>query len=384
MPSVIVAVFVIAYLAVATPADAQTEFETSAPVAILMDAGSGAVYFEKNADRIIAPASMTKIMTAIMVFEALEAGEIRLDDTFRISDDAWRRGGAPSGGSTMFAEVGSDVDIDNLLKELIVHSGNDAAIALAEGLAVSEPAFAARMTERAREIGLSQSVFRNASGLPAENHRSTARELALMARYAIQRFPEEYGRYYSMREFTWNDIRQSNRNPLLGRIQGVDGMKTGFTREAGFGLVASAMRNGRRLIAVVSGTQSADEREREASRLLAWGFRQFRNYELFESGQTIGMARVMGGTRSWTGLIARERVNLMLSDEERKQIEALIVYRGPIRAPVEEGDAVAVLRFAIGPLVLHQVQLYAAHSVEEEGGLLRRAVDNLALIIFGT
>ena len=304
------------------------KFQTKAPFAILMDSRSGTVYFENNADALMAPASMSKIMTMLMVFEGLKSGRLHLNDEFTISENAWRQGGAASGGSTMYAPVNSRVRLEDLMQGVIIQSANDACIAIAEGIAGTEEAFADQMTRRARELGLKRSMFKNANGLPEPEHKVTSRELAQLTRYLIEVFPTEY-RLYSQPDFTWNNIRQQNRNPLLGSYPGADGVKTGYTKESGYGLVGSANRDGRRLIVVVNGLSTAGERAAEARKLLDFGFRQFRSYELFEANETVGDARVWGGTSSWVRLVAREPVRVLLSEQEKPSARTEIVYRGP-------------------------------------------------------
>ncbi|NNF76914.1 MAG: D-alanyl-D-alanine carboxypeptidase, partial [Rhizobiales bacterium] len=299
-------------------------FATDARHAILIDAGTSEVLFEKNADGLMPPASMSKLMTMVMVFEALKGRQLTLEDKFFVSENAWRSGGATSGGSTMYAKVNSDLRLEDLIRGVIVQSANDACIAIAEGLAGSEEAFGEAMTKRARELGLEKSVFKNATGLPDPEHKMTARELAKLARYIIYKLPEFY-KYYSEREFTWNKITQQNRNPLLYMDIGADGLKTGYTREAGYGLVASAVRDGRRLIMVLGGMKSSKARRVEARKLLDWGFRRFRSFVLFQRGQTVGHARVWGGTEGWVQLMSKEPVRVMLTPDERKQVRAEVV-----------------------------------------------------------
>ena len=225
---------------------AEQPYVGKAEEAILLDARTGRVLFEKNADQPVPPASMSKLMTMIMVFEALRSGTLTLDQKFKVSQDAWKRGGAPSGGSTMYAELNSEVALEDLIKGVVVHSANDACIVIAENMAGSEPAFAELMTTRARELGATNATFKNATGLPDPGHQMSVRDLAILARYIINTFPEYY-KYYSIPEFTWNNITQQNRNPLLKDYPGADGMKTGYTKEAGYGLIGSAQRDGRRL-----------------------------------------------------------------------------------------------------------------------------------------
>ncbi len=258
--------------ATATAAAKRDELNLTAPHAILIEAETGGVLYERAADELIPPASLAKLMTGEYVFNEIEQGRIKLTDEYVVSENAWRRGGAPSGGSTMYAAIHSKVPVGDLLRGMIIHSGNDACIVLAEAIAGNETEFAAKMTKRAREIGLSKSVFANSSGLPDPGTKVTTRELGELARYIILRHPEFY-KIYGEREFTWNKIRQQNRNPLLGSMNGADGLKTGFTKEAGYGLVGSAVQNGLRLIVVVNGVKSAKERADEAKKLLDWGFR---------------------------------------------------------------------------------------------------------------
>src|SRR5947209_8154051 len=271
-------------------------FDGDAPTAILIEAASGSVLFEKNADELRAPSSMMKLMTVEVVFHALKEGTIKLSDEYRISENAWRRGGAPAGGSTMFAVLNSKISIDDLLHGAIIQSGNDACIALAEGMAGNERIFAADfMTKRARELGLTKSTFGNSNGLPDPGNKMTVRELAKLARYVILTYPEFY-KLFGEKEFTWNKIRQQNRNPLLNStLEGADGLKTGYTKEGGYGMVGSAVQNGIRLIVVVNGLEDPDDRATEAKKMLEWGFRNFEVRTLIAADQTVGYAKVFGG-----------------------------------------------------------------------------------------
>ncbi len=369
----------------AVPVLSQSEnggFETKAKFAILMDSRSGKVFFEKDANELMAPASMSKIMTMLMVFERLRNGRMRLDDEFTISEDAWRRGGAASGGSTMYAVLNSRVKLRDLMKGVIVQSANDACIAIAEGIAGSEEAFGDMMTKRARELGLEKSTFRNSTGLPHPEHRMTAFELATLARYLIEVFPENY-KLYSEREFTWNNIKQYNRNPLLGSYPGADGIKTGYIREAGYGLVGSAVRSGRRLIVVVNGLRSKSQRGREAQKLLDWGFRKFRQISVFGRGETVSQARVWGGQKAWVALIAKEPVNMLLAAEERNSAQAEIVYNGPLRAPVREGQQIGFIRLSVDGRVVSKQPLFAGSSVDAGDSSWRKALDTVTYMLFG-
>src|SRR6187399_372956 len=263
-----------AALAVCGIAHAQTPppkkeegFQTAAPYAILMDADTGTVLFERNSDKVNPPASMSKLMTTEVVLHAIAEGKLKFDDEMTISENAWRKGGAPSGSSAMFAQLNSRVSVRDLLHGVMIQSGNDACIALAEGIAGSELAFADMMNKRARELGLTQSNFTNSTGLHEPEHKMTARELAKLAQHLIRTYPDTY-KFYAEREFTWNKVRQQNRNPLLAMGIGADGLKTGFTKEAGYGLTGSAVNNGLRLIVVGNGLKSEKERADEAKKLL--------------------------------------------------------------------------------------------------------------------
>jgi D-alanyl-D-alanine carboxypeptidase (penicillin-binding protein 5/6) len=361
-----------------TPAAAQTPkkedtFALSAPYAILIDHESGTVLFEKNADQLMEPSSMAKLMTVEVVFQAIKDGRLNPDDEFLISENAWRRGGAPSHGSTMYAAIHSKVKVIDLLHGAIIQSGNDACIALAEGMAGSEAAFAEIMTKRARELGLTQSTFANPTGLPDPRTHVTARELAKLAQHIIRTYPEFY-RLFGEREFTWNRIRQFNRNPLLATNIGVDGLKTGFTREAGYGIVASAVQNGLRLIAVTNGFKDLKARGEETRKLIEWGFKGFESRPLFADGQTIGDARLYGGARGRVPLIANGSVSLLVPRNSSERVLARVVYTGPVRAPIEKGQQIGQLRVWRGEKVVLEVPLQASEAVGR-GNLSQRAFD---------
>ncbi len=375
--------FALVLLTMGLPAAAQqTSFETLARNAILIDARSGKLFFEKNADEPVPPASMSKLMTMIMVFEGLKSGSLTLDQEFLITENAWRRGGAASGGSTMYAELNSRVKLRDLIQGVVIQSANDACIAIAEGMAGSEEAFAQRMTARARELGLKSAVFRNATGLPDPEHKMSVRELATLAKYIIENFPEYYV-YYSQPEFTWNKIRQQNRNPLLADYPGADGMKTGYTKEAGYGLVGSAVREGRRLIMVIAGLSSLKDRRQEAQKLLDWGFRQFKLVNAYAAGDRVGRARVWGGTANWVDLVTQEDVRLMLSPDEQARLEIQLHYTGPLMAPVRSGEKVGYVRFAADGQVISEIPVLTSGQVEATGNMWRKAFDSILIMAFG-
>ena len=383
LTSLVFAIWSVAVLLWAAPAVAQEAYESKATQAILIDARTGRVLYEKDADASIPPASMSKLMTMIMVFEALKAGKLTLDQTFTVSEDAWRRGGAMSGGSTMYAELKSSIRLEDLIKGVIVHSANDACIVIAEGMAGSENGFAERMTARARELGAKSATFRNATGLPDPEHRMSVRDLSLLARYIIQSFPEYY-KYYSIPAFTWNNITQQNRNPLLKDYPGADGMKTGYTKEAGYGLVGSATRDGRRLIMVIAGLKSINERKQEAQSLLDWGFRQFRSIDVYTKGDRVGQARVWGGKQRSVPLLAAANIRVALTAQEQELAEVKLAYDGPLMAPVEAGRQVGKVRFIVDGITVADVPVVTAAAVEAEPSMLSRALDSVFIMIFGS
>jgi D-alanyl-D-alanine carboxypeptidase (penicillin-binding protein 5/6) len=345
----------------------------TAPHAILIDAENGGVLFERDPDQMIFPASLAKLMTAEYVFNELKAGHIKLTDEYLVSENAWRKGGAPSHGSTMYAALNSKISVDDLLHGVIIHSGNDACIVLAEGIAGNEAEFAAKLTQRAREIGLAKSTFTNSNGLPDPGTQVTTRELGMLARHIIRTYPEFYP-IYSEREFTWNKIKQPNRNPLLGMNIGADGLKTGFTKEAGYGLVGSAVQNGLRLIVVVNGLKDAKERGEEAKKLLEWGFRSFEQRILFAEGQTLGAAKVYGGASGHVPLVATGQVRVMMPKSGGDKLIARIVYTGPVPAPIEQGQPIGMLKVWRNENVVLEMPLKAAESVGK-GNLSQRAFD---------
>jgi len=352
------------------------EINLKAPQAVLMDAETGAVMFQRNADDLMYPASMSKLMLLAVVYKALAAGEIKLEDEFFMSEFAWRKGGAPSGTSAMFVPVGTKARLDELIKGIVVQSGNDAAISIAENIGGNESVFAKRMTEEARQLGLKKSVFKNATGLHDPGQQMTARELALLARHIIKTYPEQY-QLFALREFNYRKHRFINRNPLLNLVSGVDGLKTGFTKEAGYGIVASAKLDSRRLIAVVNGLSTAEDRRDDARRLLEWGFRAFSEAKLFEAGEVVGHARVWGGERMFVPLAGLGEVNMWLPRTPANQkLRAHIIYQWPLKAPVSKGDQVAILRVTTQSEASSEVPLYAAEDVAV-AGVMRRGLDSL-------
>jgi len=346
-----------------------------APHAILMDADTGAIMFQRAADDLIYPASMSKLMTLAVAFKAIKAGEINLEDEFFMSEYAWRKGGAPSGTSAMMVPVGKKAKLEELLKGITVQSGNDAAISIAENMAGNESLFVKRMNAEARQIGLKKSSFTNPTGLHDPGHQMTARELAILARHIIRTYPDLY-ELFALKEFNYLKHRFINRNPLLGQVAGLDGLKTGFTKEAGNGIVASAKQDGRRLIAVIAGDATADDRRDDARRLLEWGFRAFAETKLFDAGEIVGHARVWGGQRMYVPLSGKGDINVWLPRNMANQkLRANIVYQWPLKPPLKKGDQVAVLRVTTSSETMNEVPLFVAEDVEQAGPM-RRGFDS--------
>jgi D-alanyl-D-alanine carboxypeptidase (penicillin-binding protein 5/6) len=367
-------------VAVAAPAGAQEDFSTRAASGLLLDADTGTVLYAKDPDQRIQPASLGKLMTMEVVFHALKSGTLKLTDTFHISEDAWRRGGAPSRTSTMFAEIKSNIALEDLIRGVVIQQANDACIAIAQGMAGSEAAFAKLMNQRASEIGLKDSYFTNATGFPDPEQRVTIADLARLARHIIREYPQYFG-YYAEQEFTWNNINQKNRNPLLGN-EGGDGMATGYSEESGYAIVGTVKRRDQRLIAVLSGLSSDSERAEEARKILDWGTRAFEKVRLFEPNEIIGEANVYGGAKTGVPVVGKDGVDIYLPIGFRDRLRARIIYTGPLIPPVAQGSQVATLKVWIGDRLSQETPLYAGETVEK-GGLRRQAVDAAKELMFG-
>lgn len=368
-------------LAVTAPAFGQAQFDTKAKFAILMDEQSGTVIFQKDADLPMEPASMAKLMTIAVVFNEVRDGRVNMADEFFVSEHAWRTGGARSGGSTMFAELNSKISVENLVRSVIIQSGNDAAIVLAEGIAGSESSFAAMMNELGEEIGLDGSHFTNPTGLPDPDMYVTARDLADLGRYLIREFPEYY-HYFSEPEMEWNGIKQPNRNSLVELGIGVDGLKTGHTEAAGYGSVISTNEGGRRLVAVLHGLTSMAQRTEEGRKLITWGARAFERVAAYADGAVVAYANVYGGTSPSVGLVGEGEVALYLPRGSRKCLSASVVYTGPLMPPVTQGDKIAELRVFCDDQLVQVAPLYAAESVGQ-GDIVRKATDALKQLALG-
>ncbi|WP_445206980.1 D-alanyl-D-alanine carboxypeptidase family protein [Aminobacter sp. Piv2-1] len=356
-------------------------FETKATQAYMIDAETGTVLFSKEPDKLFTPASLAKIMTMEVVFDALKNGRYKLDDTFAVSENAWRTGGAASRATTMFAAVRSQIRIEDLIKGVTVQVANDGCIVLAEGMAGSEANFALQMTERARAIGLEKSAFANSTGLPAPGQQTTVRELAQLALHLWRTYPEYY-RYYSLPDFTWNKILQRNRNPLIAMDFGADGLATGFTEGEGFSIVASVNRDGRRLFLAMAGMASDRERSEETRKLLDWGLRAFEKTEIFAADETVGDAQVFGGTKSHVRLVAQKPISIFLPTASRERLVARVVYNGPVSAPVEKGTPIGSLKVWIGDTLSQETPLFAAETVGV-GSLQSRALDAVKELAIG-
>ena len=357
-------------------------FSTTAKNAILMDYESGSIIYQKAADELVAPASMSKLMTLAVLFKALKDGEVTLETEFQTSENAWRKGGAPSGTAAMFIPINNKTPIGELIQGIAVQSGNDAAMTVAEGLAGSVENFAKMMEAEARRIGLEKSTFRNATGLPDPEHLMTARELAELARYIIKNYPDRY-KVFSQREFAYRKHKFYNRNPLLSADIGVDGMKTGHTTEAGYGMVVPSGSDGRRLIGVVMGCETEKERQSETRRMLEWGVKSVASAKLFDAGEAVGYARVWGGTDFYVPLAGDGDLEVILPKFPLNQkIRGEIVYEGPLKPPVKKGDQVAMFRVtsmvpgSSEPIAVSETPLYAENDVGE-AGFYWRGVDSL-------
>ncbi len=356
-------------------------FQTGVPNAILIEPKSDSILFEKNADQPVEPASLAKLMTLEYVFNEIAHGRLKLDQLFTISENAWRKGGAPSHGSTMFAAIHSQVSLSDLIQGIIVDSANDACMAIAESVAGNEAAFGQMLTKRAREIGLQHSTFTNSTGYTDPGTRMTVRDLAELARFIIKTYPQFYP-YFAQRDFTWNKIHQQNRNPLFGMGLDADGLKTGETKEAGFGLVGSAVQDDRRLIIVLAGAKSDKERADEARKMLDWGFHDFQTRILFAEGQNIGSAKVFGGNVSYVPLVAPGVIQVLVPRNGDQPLTARIDYTGPVPAPITKGQAIGTLKVWRGDNLALEVPLQAAEDVGR-GSMSRRAMDGASELVIG-
>lgn len=355
--------------------------ETKARNLILMDYDTGQYLYTKDADKMIPPASMSKLMTVYILFSKLSDGSLSLDDTFTVSENAWRKGGAASGGSTMFLSIGDKVRVEDLLKGIIIQSGNDACIVAAENLAGSEEDFAVEMNKKAKKIGLENSHFANSTGLPHPDHRMSVEDLAKLARLLISEYPQYY-HLFSQKEYVYHNIRQGNRNPLLYSMPYADGLKTGHTEEAGFCLTASAKKGDRRLIGVMTGLKSNKERSEEADKIMSWGFREFDNYTILKKGSKVAEIPVWYGTGNEVPMIVSEDLVRTLKKSKSDGIKLIASYDKPVKAPVKAGQQLGVVKAEIPGQPTLEVPLVAAADVPEVG-LWGRIRKNLTYLLLG-
>lgn len=355
--------------------------ETKARNMILMDYDTGQYLYTKDAEKMIPPASMSKLMTIYILFSKLGDGSLSLDDTFTVSENAWRKGGAASGGSTMFLALGSKVRVEDLLKGIIIQSGNDACIVAAENLAGTEEDFADMMNKKAKEIGLNNSHFVNATGLPHPDHRMSVEDLAKLSRRIISEFPQYY-HLFSQKEFVYNNIRQGNRNPLLYNMPYADGLKTGHTEEAGFCLTASAKKGDRRLISVMTGLSSMKERSEEANKIMSWGFREFDNYTILKKGAKVADIPVWYGASKDVPMVVSEDVVRTLKKSKSDEVRVIASYDKPVKAPVKAGQQLGVVKVELPGQDTLEVPLVAAADVAEVG-LWGRIRKNLSYLLLG-
>lgn len=367
--------FAAALVVAVSPARAQT-IETAAKQAYIVDAKTGAVLLDKNSDELMPPSSMSKLMTAQMLFAKLAKGEVSLTDEFPVSERAWR-----IQGSKMFVPLGGRVKVDDLIRGIVIQSGNDACIVVAEALAGSEEAFAEQMTKAARALGLTKSVFKNASGWPHPEHLTTARELAMIAKHTIETYPQFYS-YYSELNFTYNGIKQGNRNPLLYKGNGADGLKTGHTEAAGYGLTGSVKRGDRRLIMVINGLNSMRARAQESENLFEWAFREFENYNLFKMGDSVQTAAVWLGDAKTVPLVAGEDLLVTLPRRARQGMKVTAVYQEPIPAPIQKGQQVGKLVITAPGVAARELPLIAGESVGQLGPVGRVGAA-VSYLVFG-
>lgn len=354
------------FIALSSVVVAAPNFETDAPIAYMTDLSSGAVLFEKNADKQIPPASMAKMMTVYVAFDLIQKGKLKLDDKFRVNEETWKKWN--NQGSTMFLGVGDQVSVRELLHGIVTLSGNDACVVLAEGIAGTEPAFVGLMNKRAKELGMSKSRFGNSNGWPDEGVTVvTARDLAKLGSATVDNFPKLYDAFYGQDTFEWNGITQSNRNPLMGKVAGADGLKTGHTEEAGYGFTGSAEQKGRRLVSVLAGLDSYGGRIEESVKFMNWGFNAWEPKKLFDKGTKIQSAEVQLGDSSTVSLIAAKDLFATIPKASDGKISMKVTYNGPIKAPIAKGQPIATLVVTTADAGQQSVPLVAGEDVGEAG-----------------
>ena len=362
----------------------KAEFDIKARTAILQDFLSGKILYEKDADRKIFPASMTKIMTSIVAFELLQKGDLSLDDKFFVSENAWRL--SEAGYSSMFIMVGDQISVENLLKGIIISSGNDACVALAEGIAGTEDEFAIMMTAKAKEIGMTNTNFSNSSGINSPDNLSTARDILIMSDYLIKNYPDYY-EYFKEKEFTWDrtggdPITQGNRNPLLYKNMGVDGIKTGYLAYEKYSLASSIERNGRRLIAVASGFETKNSRSKESAKILTYGITNFDTIEIAKKNSKISTAEIWLGRKNYVDLYADTDIYKTIPKGRKKYLKVLVDYEGPLEAPILKGQEVGSLNIYYKDELLDQYTLFANEDVKKLN-MISRIIRSINFLIWG-
>ncbi|WP_339690728.1 D-alanyl-D-alanine carboxypeptidase family protein [uncultured Parasphingorhabdus sp.] len=354
------------FIALSSVVFAAPSFDTDAPIAYMTDLSSGVVLFEKNADKQIPPASMAKMMTVYVAFDLINKGKLKLDDKFRVNEETWKKWN--NRGSTMFLGVGDQVSVSDLLHGIVTLSGNDACVVLAEGIAGTEQAFVGLMNKRAKELGMSKSHFGNSNGWPDEGQTMvTARDLANLGSATVNKFPKLYDDFYGQDEFAWNGITQSNRNPLMGKVAGSDGLKTGHTEEAGYGFTGSAEQKGRRLVSVLAGLDSYGGRIEESVKFMNWGFNAWEPKKLFDKGTRIQNAEVQLGDSSTVSLVASKDLFATIPKASDGKITMKVTYDGPIKAPIVKGQPIAKLIVTTADAGQQSVSLVAGEDVGEAG-----------------
>ena len=355
--------------------------DTKAKNMILVDFETGKYMYQKDITQPIPPASMSKLMTVYMIFDKLRDGSLSLEDTFKVSENAWRKGGAASGGSTMFLAIGDKVSVDQLLKGIIIQSGNDACIVAAENIAGDEDAFVERMNEKAKELGMYNSTFANVTGLPHPDHKMSVEDLAILARKIIEEFPQFY-HLFSQKEFVYNNIKQGNRNPLLYSMPYADGLKTGHTDEAGFCLTASAKKGERRIIGVMTGLKSNKERSDEADRMMSWAFREYSNYKLKQKADKIADVPVWYGVDKTVPMVLPQDVVMTIKKSDRNAVKMTAVYDKPIKAPINMGQQLGMLKIEVPEADPYNIPLVAGQTINKVG-LWGKMKANIKYLLMG-
>ncbi|MDA9593965.1 D-alanyl-D-alanine carboxypeptidase [bacterium] len=364
--------------------NANAAFDVKARTAILQDYLSGEILFEKDADKSIYPASMTKIMTTIIAFDLIRSGDLNLDEKFLVSENAWRLSSA--GYSSMFIMVGDEVSVENLLRGIIVASGNDACVALAEGIAGTEDEFAVMMTAKAKEIGMENTIFANSSGINNTENVSTVRDIMIMSKYLIKEFPEEY-KYFAEKEFTWDrtggdPITQGNRNPLLYKSLGADGIKTGYLAVEKYSLASSVERNGRRLIAVGSGFNTKNDRSRESAKLLTWGLTNFDLVEITKANTPIEDLDVWLGKKDTVKTYIKKDIYKTIPKAKKRLLKLSLNYNGPIQAPIKKDDILGKLMLTYDGELIEEYDLLAYEDVKKLN-VFSRLMKSINFLIWG-